>query len=52
MDTELAVGLSVGVAALVLLTVLVVWCRQRIEHIARGKAGTAREILRDLHGGG
>ena len=52
MDTDLVIGFTVGGAALAVLTVLVAWCRQRIERIARGKAGTAREILRDLHGGG
>ncbi|HET6428194.1 MAG TPA: hypothetical protein VFJ30_07285 [Phycisphaerae bacterium] len=52
MDGQTIVGIAVIAAALAVLTGLVLWCRRRIERIARKGFGSARAIEKDLDGGG
>ncbi|HUS92626.1 MAG TPA: hypothetical protein VM695_12290 [Phycisphaerae bacterium] len=52
MDTDALIGWIAIAAALVLLTYLVLWGRRTINRIARTGGRSAREIHRELHGGG
>jgi len=52
MDMDLLVGCIVGFGALSVIAAIVVWCRARIEWVARTGARSAREILKDLRRGG
>lgn len=50
MDGNLITGSVVVVAALVLLTYLVIWSVRAIGRIARSRSHTAREVLKELNG--
>jgi len=52
MERDAIVGVAVLVGALGLLVALVVWSRLRIGRIARNGYRSAREIEKDLNGGG
>lgn len=51
MSGDALVGIIVIAASLVVLTVLVLWSRRRIERIARKGYDTARAIEKDLGDG-
>ena len=51
METDIIVGCLVGVGALTLITCLVLWSRRTIDRIAKSRSRSAREILKELHGG-
>jgi hypothetical protein len=52
MDTDIILGCLICVSALAALTVLVFWCRRRIDRIADRGSTSAREILQDMRRGG
>ncbi len=51
MEPDAIIGLSVTAAALIVLTLLVLWSRRRIEHISRNGFGTPRQIEKDRRNG-
>jgi hypothetical protein len=44
MDLNATIGCIILAVALVLLVMLTLWCRRRVERIARSKVHSAREI--------
>ena len=51
MEPDAIIGLSVTAAALVVLTLLVLWSRRRIEQISRNGFGTPRQIEKERRNG-
>jgi len=50
MEFDAIIGCAVLAGALVALVALTVWCRRRIQHIARSTGRSARELERSLRG--
>ena len=48
MDADTLIGTTLIVVCLSVSTLTIVWCRRVINRIARGRAQSAREIMRDV----